>query len=270
MREALISALGDEERLRKTEVATFLTRCPKDALEDPVTFARAVIAAGKVGARIAEILPKIDFDIYSKEVENLRRSGVKLVSILDSEYPRAFWELEDPPLMLYVRGSLPTRRCAAVVGTRGISAEGAAITSEIVARIAGEGLGVISGLAKGTDTVAHETALHQNAFTCAILPGGPLQIVPRENAALAREILESGGLISEVTDLKPVHKGRFIQRNRLTSALSDFVVAIESGVEGGTTHQVKFALEQRKPVFVWSGTPRSEFRAGPLNRVSHW
>lgn len=261
-REALLAAMGDEERLRKAEVAILLTKYGRAVINDIETFRAALTSAGSVGARILEAVNKADLDAYESEILALHDLGVHCLSILDPEFPQRLRGLPDPPLSLYIRGSLPLGQCAAVVGTREISPEGTEATADVVRALACERIGVVSGLARGTDTVAHEAALSVGTPTFAVLPGGPKDIIPRENAGLADRVAESGGIICEVTDLRPVHKGRFIQRNRITSAVADFVVAMESGIEGGTTHQVKFALEQRRPVFVWGGTAIKAHRAG--------
>lgn len=111
------------------------------------------------------------------------------------------------------------------------------------------GYTIVSGLASGIDTEAHRGALDAGGKTIAILAGHIDDIYPRSNYSLAQEIMQSGAIISEISAFVKTHKGRFISRNRLTSGISQCVIAVESHGGGGTLRQVTTAQSQGKPVF---------------------
>lgn len=258
MSDVPLAILGDDEKFRTSDAAALL-RKHQGALEDGREGAIAGLrAAGGPGARMADALERADWGLYEGELATLRAKGTRVATILDPHFPPSLASLSDCPLAIYVVGTLPAAPAAAVVGTREVSPEGMEATRRIVEVLARCGYGVVSGLALGTDACAHEAALRAGAPTFAVLPGGVRTIVPAGHAPLATRVARSGGLVAETTDLKPIHRGRFIQRNRLTSALSDVVIAIESRAEGGTTHQVRYALAQGRPVLALR--PRAERR----------
>ncbi|WP_235817995.1 DNA-processing protein DprA [Formosa haliotis] len=160
----------------------------------------------------------------------------------------------NPPLVIYVQGSLKTlnqNRLLAVIGARKPSKFGLEQGYNITKYCLEFGVVIVSGLAQGTDTMAHTCALENNGKTIAVLPGGLDKIFPTQNLKLANQILEQDGvLLSEYPPGTAPQKNYFIQRNRLQSALSAGVIIIESEIEGGTMHTFKFAKTHKKPIGV--------------------
>ncbi|NQV00682.1 MAG: DNA-protecting protein DprA [Parcubacteria group bacterium] len=134
------------------------------------------------------------------EMEKLDKQGINLITVQDKDYPRLLKEIYNPPAALYIRGHFQSAdKCFGIVGTRKLSAYGNQITPLITADLAKSGLTIVSGLAKGIDTIAHETALKTNNRTIAVLGSGidRTSIYPFENQGLAEKISQNGAVISE-------------------------------------------------------------------------
>ncbi len=154
-------------------------------------------------------------------------------------------------LPLFVRGSsaalaLPA---VAVVGTRRPSPAGLSVAAAFAGELSRSGFAVISGLALGCDTAAHRACLQAGGITVAVLPCGLDRVAPASNAGLAHHILNASGcLASEYPDGTPPRNFRFVERNKVVSALSRAVVVVECEQSSGTMHTARFALEQNKPL----------------------
>jgi DNA processing protein len=187
--------------------------------------------------------------------------GVNAVCKFDREWPTwAATMQKDPPAILYFRGTMPNIPCVAVVGTRQPTLFGQRAVQLLMPEIATRGWGVVSGLALGIDTIAHEEALKANVPTWAILGGGVDVPTPRHNLELAERILESGGgLISEQPPGNEPQPQSLVARNRLQVAASEIVFAAQSGIPSGTLHTVRFAIEQERLLVV----PR------PIDKLIH-
>jgi len=201
--------------------------------------------------KMRESLSKIDLSLYTEEIRRIQLKGVHLIAYESEIYPEKLREISDPPLLLYHRGSLTDfHNCIAIVGTRSPSVWGKETAYNFAGDLVSRGYTIVGGLAAGIDTAAHRGALAASGKTVAILAGHIEDIYPRQNIDLAREIIASGAILSEVSPFVKVHKGRFISRNRLTSGLSHCVIAVESPGGGGTLQQVRVALAQQRPVFI--------------------
>jgi DNA processing protein len=201
---------------------------------------------------IIELYSKMDFKKYRSEIERIINSGVYIIPYYSDNYPRKLKDIPNPPMIIYHKGKwINFNNCVAIVGTRNLSHYGHKNAREISGALAEKGFTIISGLARGTDTEAHCGALDVSGRTIAVLAGHIEDIFPRENEKLAKDIQESGAVISEISTMKQVHKGRFIERNRLISGISECLVVIElNGRSGGTLQQVNWAVKQGKAVFV--------------------
>lgn len=196
------------------------------------------------------------YSVYNKTVKILSDCSFKDINIInytDNNYPCEFKEIDDPPVLFFVKGQfgyLSNFKKAAVIGRRDPSLCGYNKSVIIGEKLATKGFAVISGLAKGCDTGGHKGCISKKGYTVAILPGGINNIYPPENRELSEEIIKSGGcLISEyLPDLK-IDKYRFIERDRLQAALSGAVYVIESSVNDGTMHTIGFAEKYKKPVY---------------------
>jgi DNA processing protein len=191
-------------------------------------------------------------DFYIDAIKGYNREDVRIISINDSDYPKKLISINDPPFIIYQKGDLAclTKPSIGVVGSRSISTKGVENVQEIVKTCVDLGYVIVSGLALGTDTYAHQTAIECGGKTIAILPSDIDNIVPTENRDLAKKIVSSGALISEITNLTKMHKGRYIERNRITSALSNAVIVIESDESGGSIRQAETAFKHGKTVFI--------------------
>jgi len=201
--------------------------------------------------KIRESLSGANLSLYADEIVRIRRSGTHLIPYDSEQYPAQLKDLADPPLLLYHRGTLMDFcNGIAIIGTRTPSEYGKLVARQLAGSFVRAGYTIVSGLATGIDTEAHRGALAAGGKTIAVLAGHIDDIYPRSNDSLAREITQSGALISEVSAFVKTHKGRFISRNRLTSGLSHGVIAVESYGGGGTLRQVTTAQSQGRPVFV--------------------
>jgi DNA processing protein len=171
-------------------------------------------------------------------------SGVQVITYFSEDYPKQLRDLTDAPPVLWYRGKLPSVPMTAVVGTRNPSVWGAKVAKDIGYKSAKSGIGVVSGLALGIDTQAHEGALEAGGLTIAILACDVRSPSPASNVNLAERIISSGGaLISEVPFGTKTEPRTLVARNRIQAAFADSLVMVECGVPSGTLHTVRFALE---------------------------
>lgn len=178
------------------------------------------------------------------------RMGIRVLSIWEEGYPTALKTIADPPPILLAEGRVfPGERRMAVVGTRQAGSWGQGEAHTCAFELASKGWTIVSGLARGIDTAAHVGALDAKGTTLGILAGNLGHVFPPENAELFSAVREAGALVSEVTPFVPVHRGRFIERNRITSGLSEAVVIAEFHGSGGTLQQARFAVAQKRPLF---------------------
>ncbi len=197
--------------------------------------------------------PKISLEA---EMERLGRYGIKAFTCHDPEYPARLKEIYDYPPVLYVRGSLlpEDEWCLAVVGTRKATVYGRQVTEEIVADLARSKITIVSGLAKGIDSVAHHSALEAGGRNIAGFPCGLDSVYPAENAELARRIMQQGALLSEYPPGTRPKAEHFPRRNRIMSGLSLGVLVIEAGETSGAIITANLALEQNREVFAIPGS----------------
>ena len=209
--------------------------------------------------------PKISLEA---EMEKLDRYSVRVLTRHDPDYPARLKEIYDYPPLLYIRGSLlpEDEWCLAVVGTRRISVYGRQVTEEIVADLARNKITIVSGLAKGTDTIAHRSALDAGGRTIAVFACGLDTVYPSENASLARSIIQQGALVSEYPLGTRPRADNFPRRNRIMSGISLGVLAIEAGETSGALITAHLALEQNREVFAIPGSILSPASRG-TNRL---
>lgn len=174
-------------------------------------------------------------------------------------YPILLKEIPAFPKNIYFKGLLPEKKdtLIAIVGTRKVTLEGKNTAKQIARDLAKEGITVVSGLALGIDTAAHEGTLIQKGKTIAVLANGLDSVYPKTNENLAKEILENGGaLISEYPENTPSYPNQFLERNRIISGLSIATVVIEAPIRSGALVTAKNALDQGREVFVVPGPAR--------------
>jgi len=197
--------------------------------------------------------PKISLEA---ELEKLDHYGVKVFPYNDPSYPPRLREIYDYPPLLYVRGSLLSQDewCLAVVGTRRATVYGRQVTEEIVTDLAQSKITIVSGLAKGIDSVAHQTALTAGGRSIAVFACGLDIVYPSENANLARQIMQQGALISEYPLGTRPKAENFPRRNRIMSGLSLGVLITEADETSGAMITAHMALEQNREVFAIPGS----------------
>jgi DNA processing protein len=214
---------------------------------------------------LVALRPRISLDA---EMEKLERYRVKVLVCDDPLYPSRLKEIYDYPPVLYVRGNLPVQDepCLAVVGTLRPTIYGRQVTEEIVADLARSKITVVSGLARGIDSVAHRAVLDAGGQTVAVFGSGLDIVYPGENAKLAQAIMEHGALVSEYPlGVKPKAEN-FPLRNRIMSGLSLGVLVVEAGERSGALITAHQAVEQNREVFAIPGSILSPASQG-TNRL---
>ena len=184
----------------------------------------------------------------------LARSGARLVTLLDKEYPSLLKEISDPPPFLYLKGKLPNSATSiAVVGSRRASDYGISVTTRLSRELAEQGVTIVSGLALGVDAAAHRGALQLSGATVGVLGCGIDLIYPPENRGLYREMEEKGAIVSEFAPGTPPDAPNFPRRNRIISGMSRGVLVVEAAERSGSLITARFALEQGREVFAVPG-----------------
>ncbi len=202
------------------------------------------------------------------ELERLLRLRVGVLRLVDADYPRLLREITPPPPVLYIRGRITEEDewALAVVGTRRASAYGRQVTERLAGELAAQRITVVSGLARGIDTIAHVAALDAGGRTLAVLGCGPDLVYPPDNAKLAARILEQGALVTEFPPGTQPEAGNFPARNRLISGLSLGVLVTEAPEQSGALITTRFAAEQGRDVFAVPGNITSRGSVG-ANRL---
>jgi DNA processing protein len=198
------------------------------------------------------------------QLELLERRQVHLISYWDPCYPSHLKRIADAPVLLYFKGKSECLNdtSIAVVGTRNPTPYGRLITERLTKQLAEAGFCIISGLARGVDTLVHRTVLGNDGTTIAVLAGGIDWIYPAENKDLAEEITGRGGLISEYPLGMRPEAMNFPKRNRIISGLSLGVLVTEAGIKSGALITAFNALEQNREVFAVPGPVTSEKSRG--------
>ena len=205
------------------------------------------------------------FEQAIKEAEQARQQGASLLNLRDEEFPTALREIFDPPLTLYTRGNraLMKEPAVAIVGSRRPTAYGRAIARRLAMDLAQRGLTIISGMARGIDSAAHEGALEAGGNTVAVLGTGIDVPYPAENKKLYEQIAAKGLLISEFPLGSFPAPQNFPIRNRIISGLSLGVVVVEAAQYSGSLITARLAMEQNREVFAVPGSVTNKNSWGP-------
>jgi DNA processing protein len=206
---------------------------------------------------------ELDLDAALEEV---KAAGVRLLTWDSDDYPAYLKETASPPPLLYVRGQIlkDDDWAVAVVGTRRLTAYGRQVTRELVRGLVRSRVTVVSGLARGIDSVAHKQALDSGGRTLAVMGCGTDVIYPAENRALAERIVAGqGALVSDYPLGTQPEAKNFPARNRIISGLALGVIVVEAGERSGALITARFALEQDREVFAIPGNINSPASKGP-------
>jgi DNA processing protein len=217
----------------------------------------------KLTAQFIAFKRKISLSGYAKEVQS---KNIKVVTLIDKEYPKLLAEIPAAPFVIYVRGNLnwDIAKSIGVVGTRMVTGYGQEVTRKLTAGLVDAGLTIVSGMAYGVDTVAHETAIENGGKTIAVLGCGVDVIYPASNTKLYWKIVEEyGTVISEFPPGMMTTKGLFPSRNRIISGLSLGVVVTEGAKDSGALITARYAAEQGREVFAVPGPITSPLSKGP-------
>ena len=224
-------------------------------------------SAGLKGAALSALLAARDAISPEQELERLDRLGVEAFSWHDEGYPAQLKEIYDRPPLLYVRGRLAPDDAwsVAVVGTRRATVYGRQAAEELAGGLARNGITVVSGLARGIDSVGHQGALAAGGRTIAVLACGLDMIYPPENLKLAQRIIEHGALVSDYPLGTQPRSTHFPRRNRIMVGVSLGVLVIEGDVKSGALITARQALDENREVFAVPGSIYS-----PTYRGTNW
>jgi DNA processing protein len=209
-----------------------------------------------VGREVAEAIAGWEKTVdLAAELARVRDFGATVITQESAEYPRALREITNPPIVLYVWGTLTERdhRAIGVVGSRQTSHYGLECAKKLSYQLAYAGLTVISGLARGIDTAAHQGALAAQGRTVAVIGSGLMDLYPPENAGLAEKIAASGAVVSEFPMTFPPSPQTFPYRNRIVAGWGSGLLVVEAGQKSGALITAGQALEQGRLVYAVPG-----------------
>ncbi len=215
-----------------------------------------LVRVNGIGSEMADQIRDWENQIdLPEEKRRIADHGISLVTLDSDDYPAALREIHDPPFLLYVKGTIvPNDRLAlGVVGSRRTTHYGKDQTKKLSFQMARAGFTIISGLARGIDTAAHEAALAARGRTIAVLGSGVGNIYPPENQALADEIAKNGAVISEFPVLYVPDRQSFPLRNRIVSGMSCGLLVVEAPARSGALITANQAMEQGRTVFAVPG-----------------
>jgi DNA processing protein len=205
-------------------------------------------------------------ELAQQECVKAAEAGAKIISLSDPEYPSRLKEIYDPPVVMFVRGSVEVlaQPGIAMVGTRHPTPYGSGMAERLSTDLAARGLVIISGLARGIDTASHRGALAAKGKTVAVLGTGIDVMYPKENTRLTEQIVALGGaLISEFPVGTPPTPQNFPIRNRIISGMSAGVLVVEAAEYSGTRITSRCALEQNRDVYAVPGNVTNKSSWGP-------
>jgi DNA processing protein len=195
-----------------------------------------------------------DLDAIAEEIASWERDGVRMVTVLDPDYPENLRGVHDRPPLIFTRGSLLPRDTdsVAVVGTREATARGLEHAQAIAVALADANLTVVSGMAAGIDAAAHTAALDRGCRTIAVVGTGLRRCYPAAHRALQERIVSAGAVVSQFWPDQPPTKTTFPLRNATMSGLALATVVVEASQTSGARMQARLALEHGRPVFLVS------------------
>jgi DNA processing protein len=231
---------------------------------------RSELEAAGVSSGLAQsVASGCAFDDAVTQQHKLAETGAVVVPLTDSRYPARLKEIFDPPPLLFARGrtELMCELVLGIVGTRRPTAYGIAAAARLAKDLAGAGLAIVSGMARGIDTAAHravlEVGLEAGANTIAVFGCGVDEVYPAENRKLAELIARDGLIVSEFPMATPPYPQNFPIRNRIIAGMSVGVLVVEGGEYSGSAITAKLAAEQNREVFAVPGNITSKMSWGP-------
>ncbi|WP_457621253.1 DNA-processing protein DprA [Persephonella sp.] len=217
------------------------------------------------GHSVAELILKRDKNLRKKaeeEVLKAEKFGAEIIHFNDPSYPELLKEIPDPPMYLYCKGSTDFSNTVSVVGSRRYTAYGKTVTRQIVSFLSDQDVNIVSGLALGIDSIAHETALKKGQLTTAVLGCGIDVIYPAENKKLYNSIVENGAVISELPFGTPPYKHNFPNRNRIVAGISYATIVTEASEKSGALITARLANDYGRVVFSVPANINNPFAKG--------
>jgi len=231
--------------------------------------AKELLEVEGVGVKVAqEICKGPSEQTVQRELALLEKAGGKIVTIQDEVYPSRLRNIYDPPPLLYLKGELKKEDefAVSIVGSRKTNPYGRWITEKISKDLVRHGVTIVSGMARGIDSVAHWGAVSEGGRTIAVLGCGVDVVYPRENRNLYTKIAEQGAVLSEFPMGSPPEASHFPKRNRIISGLSIGVVVVQASADSGSLITANYALEQGREVFAIPGNVGADGSRG-TNRL---
>lgn len=240
-----------------------------DAFGSPIAIWDASISdlldvKGLGQVNVERIIASKQMEQLEKWEKELKQKNIQFISILNPSYPRLLKEIYDPPIGIYVKGHLPEDdiQKISIVGARRCSQYGANVAYQLSKDLGKVNISVISGMARGIDSMAHKGVLDGGGKTIAVLGCGVDICYPSENRNLMERIIENGCVLSEFPPGYPPSPQNFPVRNRIISGLSSMTIVIEAAKRSGTLITADQALENGRDVFVVPGNVTSALSAG--------
>lgn len=203
-----------------------------------------------------------------QEIEFIEKFGIKTLFYLDAEYPERLRQCDDGPIVLFVKGkqeiNFNREKYISIVGTRKATDYGKQVCEKLITGLSEKGYTpiIVSGLAYGIDITAHKSALKNNLQTLAVLGHGLDIIYPISHRNVAKDIVETGALLTDFPSKTKFDRNNFIKRNRIIAGLSDATIVIESGAQGGALITADIANSYNREVFAVPGNVGSKYSEG--------
>lgn len=234
---SMLSGVGPVALRKAAQIFDFENKAVESLGIDVPPIGRAISVAGAWSKALEQA---------EEQLELAERSGARILSPLDPEYPKLLAATKDDPFLLWVRGDLAPfpERSVAVIGTREPTPHGEIIAKRITQFFVEQKWSVVSGLALGCDALAHRAALEARGHTVAVLAHGLQTIAPTQHRRLAEEILEKGGaLVSQYPIGREPIPQQFVQRDKTQAGMAQGVVMVQSDLQGGSLHASRAAID---------------------------
>lgn len=222
-----------------------------------------------IGDAVAkEVVNQKILEKAEQEIEFIEKFGIKTFFYLDPEYPERLRQCDDGPIVLFVKGkkeiNFNCEKYISIVGTRKATDYGKKICEEIISTLAQKGYTpvIVSGLAYGIDIAAHRAALKNDLQTIAVLGHGLDTIYPTSHRNVAKDIVETGALVTDFPSKTNFDRNNFIKRNRIIAGLSAATIVVESDIEGGALITADIANSYNREVFAVPGNAGSKYSSG--------
>jgi DNA processing protein len=239
-----------------------------EQLEQTGSVQEAAAGSRPAQGTLFDAAPADDLDQAAADLKKWARAGIRMISVLDREYPSNLRMIHQRPPVLFLRGSADERDAVsvAIVGTRQATPGGLQQAADLAAGLAARGVPVISGLAAGIDTAAHTRALSEGGRTVAVIGTGIDRAYPAQNAALQEEIATKGLVISQFLPGSPPTKTSFPMRNAVMSGYALATVVIEAAYQSGARMQARLALQHGRHVFLMRSLLQHDWARGYAER----